>query len=233
MKNIKIYIIIVIATFLLYIAACTEYPNEATGVEDRVTDSSILVTMSSTENESQVPEEYAIETMQPVDYNENNKDEYFLSIEALGKVCINRSDVEYPTMDHLLYIYLVDRKGSGNPEHSLLIDIKYGKAYYTTNSIFLSAGYWGDVYTAVDLSETDIETITGLSSIQGILNWEDSYSAKHGDTYWLLTLYFDDGSYFRSGGQCYPEEYEKLEEDIWPLISEKSGEELWWMRGRP
>ncbi len=234
MRNIEKLALIVLSASLINITACVEYPNEATGVEDRVTDSSVQVTMSSDEIETQVSEQYAIETMQPADYTENgNNDEYISSIAALGKSCTNRSDVDYPTMDHLLYIYLVDRKGSGNPEHSLLLDIKYKKAYYTMNSIFLSAGYWGDIYTVVDLSETDIKTIIGFQSVQGILDWEEYYPTDNGDTYWFLTLYFDDGSYFHSGGEYYPDEYEKLENDIWPLLSEKTGEELWWMRGRP
>jgi hypothetical protein len=78
----------------------------------------------------------------------------------------------------------------------------------------------------------DINTIIGLQSLNNVLDWEEYYSAEGGDTSWLVTLYFDDGSYFQSGGEYYPDVYIELENDIWPLLSEKTGEELWWMRGR-
>jgi hypothetical protein len=176
----------------------------------------------------------ALETMSPGVYQENSdNNKYFYSISALDEYGPNPENVNYPTMEHLLYLYIFDAWGNGNPEHSLLIDIKYGKAYYTTTTDFLGGEYSFSNYTEVDLSQMDIETITGFSNVQGILDWEDDYHTDKGETQWLISLYFDDGSYFQSGGEYYPDEYKELENDIWPLISDKTGEELWWMRGRP
>jgi len=172
--------------------------------------------------------------MNPMVYEENTDSGlYFESIRALGDHGANREGVDYPSIDHLLYIYLTDYIGSGNPGHSLLVDIKYEKAYYSINLEFLTDGYWSSNYTEVDLSQTDINAITQFSSVQGILDWKDDYHTDKGETQWLISMYFDDGSYFQSGGEYYPDEYEELENDIWPLLSDKSGEELWWMRGRP
>ena len=203
-------LLILIMTVLLFLTACTREAHES---EPKVTN--------------------ALETLEPGVYSENgNIDEYIASICQLGDYGPNPVDIDYPTMDHLLYIYLVDYRGNGNPCHSMLIDIKYKKGYYSTTSEFFTAAYGTQYYTEIDLSQTDIKTIITFQSLNGILDWKHYYSAEQGDTSWWLTLYFDDGSYFQSAGSYYPEEYEIFEEDIWPLLSEKTGEELWWMRGR-
>ena len=176
----------------------------------------------------------ALETMSPGVYQENaDNNMYFYSIDALGKYGPNPDDVNYPTMEHLLYLYIFDQMGNGNSDHSLLIDIINCKAYFTISGPDFLRGYSYPNYTEVDLSQKDIETITGFSSVQGILDWKDDYHTDKGETQWLISMYFDDGSYFQSGGEYYPDEYEELENDIWPLLSDKTGEELWWMRGRP
>lgn len=235
MKKSKIVLPLTILTVcLLIITACTKQSNEKTEVETIAKETSSLVSTDPDANETSTNETNALETMVPGLYNDNKDDgDYFESIAKLGDLGNNRSNVEYPTMEHLAYIYIVDSKGSGNPEHSLLVDLKYKKAYYSENLEFLTDGFWSGLYTEINLSQTDIETIAGFPSVQGVLNWEDYYPSEYGDTYWVVSLYFDDGSYFQSGGEYYPDEYEKLEEDIWPLLSDKTGEELWWMRGRP
>lgn len=211
MKHMRKLVLIVLAACLLITAACTGYPDETNPAETN-----------------------ALETMVPGTYIENGDNgKYLTSLSALGIWAPNPIGMEYPDMDKLLYVYIYDRKGSGNPEHSLLIDKKNQIAYYTITTDILSGAYGSSICREVDLSQTDIETITSLKSLKGVLDWNDYYSSENGDTFWLISLYFDDRTYFQSGGEYYPEEYEKLEEDIWPLLSEKTGEELWWMRGRP
>jgi len=184
--------------------------------------------------ESETESTNALETMEPGVYVENgNNDKYIGSISGLRVWGPNPTDIDYPTMDHIAYIYLFDQKGHGNPDHSLLIDIANRKAYYTTSSNVLTGAFGTSACTEIDLDLMDVDKIIGFQSLNNILDWEHLYSADGGDTSWLVTLYFDDGSFFQSTGEYYPEVYEEFEEDIWPFISEKTGEELWWMRGRP
>ncbi len=91
--------------------------------------------------------------MKPGNYVENsNNDKYIGSISGLGVWGPNPTDIEYPTMDHLVYIYLFDQKGSGNPDHSLLIDKENGKGYYTTSSNILTGAFGTSICTEVDLN---------------------------------------------------------------------------------
>lgn len=49
----------------------------------------------------------ALETMTPKVYEENaDNGLYFESIRALGDFCPNQNSVDYPSIDHLIYIYI-------------------------------------------------------------------------------------------------------------------------------
>lgn len=151
------------------------------------------------------------------------------AIEGLRMQGPNPKDVDYPTLDHLMYLYIGDYLGSGNPAHSLLIDFKINKVFYCKH-LDLLRGNNSDQLESFELDESDIETIIGFESVQDITNWESYYRSSGGDRSWVVTLYFDDGSFFQSGGSKYSDEYKEFEDEIWPFIQDKTGDEFWWMR---
>lgn len=171
-----------------------------------------------------------LETMVPLEYSEEaiNDGSYFQAIKGLYGWGYNPPDIKYPTLDHLLFLYISDYWGSGNPPHSLLFDFRARKAIYCAHKDIVHDNISG-AYTFVDLSTSDIDTILNFESVCGITSWDNYYGTTEGEAHWNLTLYFDDGSFFQSGGGVRPDEYETLEDDIWPLIGNITGDEFWWM----
>lgn len=171
-----------------------------------------------------------IETMVPLEYSEEamNDGSYLQAIDALERGGFNPIAVDYPTFDHLMFLYITDYQGSGGPTHSLLIDVKASKAIYCKHLDLISENA-PEAYTFVDLDSSDIETIIGFGSVQGVTSWDNSYKSSYGDCYWGITIYFDDGRFYHSGGSYYPDVYKELEKDIWPLIGKKADDTFRWM----
>jgi hypothetical protein len=173
----------------------------------------------------------ALLNIKPVDYSEGMIEDgtYLKALRELSFWGANPQNVDYPTLDHLLYLYIGDYQGSGNPPHSLLIDFKIDMIFYCKH-LDLLRGNYADQMVYFELEESDSETITSFESVQNIIKWKSHYDASGGDRSWVVTLYFDDGSFFQSGGGFYPDVYIEFEEEIWPFIQEKTGDEFWWMR---
>lgn len=172
----------------------------------------------------------ALETLTPIGYDEESLEDgaYLGAIEGLRINGPNPEVDEYPTTEHLMYIYVVNYFGSGNPAHSLLIDFVSNRVFYCIHLDLLRGNNW-DFIESFELDESDIDRIRSFDSVKGITNWDSYYKLSHSEADWVVTLYFEDGTFFQSGGSRYPDEYKAFEREIWTFVSEKTGEEFWWM----
>lgn len=85
--------------------------------------------------------------------------------------------------------------------------------------------------TEIDLDLMDVDKIIGFQSLNNILDWEHLYSADGGETSWLVTLYFDDGSFFQSTENIIQRFMKNLKKISGRLFQRKQEKSCRWMRG--
>ena len=167
-------------------------------------------------------------TIVVVDYNNHDSiSDYLYSLYYLYDNEKNNNSSEYPSLDHLQYLYFVEQKGI---YHSgLLIDYVNNKVICDSHSTLITH-YPKNPEILRDLNEQDISNIKELSEKQDITNWKFSYDGTGGESYsdgnwegfWIISLAFDDGSIFQTSGKGnydtgWPDKYFELKDALFTL----------------
>jgi len=139
--------------------------------------------------------------IETVDYDDSKSVwKYLYSLRGLCSS--NKSNQsEYPTLDHLQYLYFYEGKGIYNC--SILVDYSHDKLLYDyIHNMVIS--YPKVPENIRELTEEDIVGIQSLLDEQDIFSWGKKYDGTGGVTYegyWVFSLLFDDGSAFVTSGQ--------------------------------
>jgi len=189
---------------------------------------SILVPSSASYSKTETTPEYPDMQHMPietVDY-ENSKSvgKYLYSLRGLGDSKTNNQS-EYPSLEHLQYLYFHEQKGFYNC--SVLVDYSHNKFIYDYEKN-LVMHYLYVPENIRELNEKDIAGIESLLVTQDIFNWPGDFDGTGGEIYgeyegfWNFSLLFDDGSAFVTSGQGdyevgWPDQYYELKDALFAL----------------
>lgn len=132
---------------------------------------------------------------------------------------------EYPSLDHLQYLYFYEQKGLYHC--SVLVDYSHAKFIYDYEKDLVMS-YPGVPKNIRELTEEDIAGIDSLLEKQDIFHWLSNYDGRGGQTYgeyegfWGFSLLFDDGSSFKTYGAGnyeagWPDKYHELKDALFAL----------------
>lgn len=132
---------------------------------------------------------------------------------------------EYPSLEHLQYLYFYDQKGIYHC--SILADYSHAMFLYDYKEDMVK--YY--LYVPENIRELTEEDIAGIESLlekQDIFSWLREFDGTGGQTYgeyegfWGFSLVFDDGSAFETYGEGnyeagWPDQYYELKDALLAL----------------
>jgi len=164
-------------------------------------------------------------SIETVNYDDSKSvGKYLYSLRGLSASYLSNQS-EYPSLDHLQYLYFEEIKGIYHC--SVLVDYSYGKFLYDYEEDLIKH-YLYVPKNIRDLMEADISGIESLLVTQDIFNWPREFDGTGGETYgeyegfWGFSLLFDDGSAFKTSGAGnyeagWPDKYYELKAALFAL----------------
>lgn len=166
--------------------------------------------------------------IETVDYDDSKSvGKYLYSLRDL-LVPESNYQPEYPSLEHLQYLYFKEIKGIDHC--SILVDYSHSKFIYDyEKDLVMHYLYVPD--NIRELTEEDIAGIESLLEEQDIFSWPGEFDGTGGQTYgeyesfWVFSLIFDDGSGFFTSGQGdnepgWPDKYYELKDALFALTED-------------
>lgn len=154
-------------------------------------------------------------TVETVDYDDpDSLAKYLYSLMPLSYLSHTSNESEYPSLDHVQYIYICEYRPRS---HSVLFDFVHGKVSYDSLRS-LVVNFPGVPEMTRDMTEGDVDLVDKVLTEQDIFSWKIQYDGTRGKTYgdyegkWIISIVFDDGSYFQTSGEgdyssAWPDKY--------------------------
>jgi len=165
-------------------------------------------------------------TVETVDFEDSESVvKYLHSLYPLSQSNQASNESSYPSISNIQYVFLWQQANINRS--SVLIDYPQKKVIFDSHYNVVSM-YPRTAENIRDLTEEDVKNIGQLLDDYDIFHWKIDYDGRHGEEYgdyesfWLITIVFDDGSVFQTGGagdyeEGWPDKYHEFKDDLFAL----------------